>query len=246
MLKEEDHSLKFSQLLTRIRERFGLAEKEPGIEILRRTIMVYAVIFVLWGLYRLLFRFPAFIEEFFLKPLVFLPPVFSVLGSEGKQGKALWKALGFSRLGLSAALYFGLTLGVVYMLAVRLGGFVSAGRQVVSGLSVSGFDFVNIFSLSLLTAFWEQIVFSGFVLLRLRRVFGSEWSSVSLTAILYTLLHLPVLWLESEFGFHFILIELILFFFVGFGNSVLMLRTRNIIAPILSHTFWAMALSLFV
>lgn len=207
--------------------------------------MVYAVIFVLWGLYRLLFRFPVLVEELVFKPLVFLPPVMSVLaGEDGRSGLTPGK-LGFRREGLFLSIYYGLTLGVVYILAVRLGRVIFSGKSLFYAPSISHGSFFNLFLLSFFTAFWEQIVFSGFMLGRLVAVFQDEWSSAGLTALLFTGLHLPILLVDSGSGPLFVVVQLLLFFLVGFGNAVLMLRTENILAPVLSHTFWAVAVGLF-
>jgi membrane protease YdiL (CAAX protease family) len=222
----------------------GVSE-EHKIFILRRTLMVYVVIFVLWGLYRLLFRFPAFVEELFFKPLVFLPALFSVLLGEGKGWRGLLRAFGFRKGGITLSIYYGLTLGAVYVLAASLGNLVFSREMVIPGFSIEPWRLFSLSGLSLVTAFWEQIVFSGFILLRFMRVFEDEWSSVGLTSLLFTLLHLPILWLDADARLVFIIIQLLLFFLVGFGNAVLMLRTRNILAPILSHTFWALAVGLF-
>lgn len=206
--------------------------------------MVYVVIFVLWGLYRLLFRFPVYIEELLFKPLVFFPPVFSILTGEDRRGR-LFGSFGFQKEGLALAIYYGLTLGVVYLLAVRLGNLVFSPGTFDLGFSLPPLRLLGTLGISLVTAFWEQLVFSGFILLRLRAAFADEWLSVGGTASLFMFLHLPILVTESGGSFLVVAIQLLLFFLVGFGNAVLMLRTRNILAPILSHTFWSMALTLF-
>lgn len=219
---------------------------ERKILVLRRTLMVYVVIFILWGLYRLLFRFPLVIEELFLKPLVFMPALISALLGEGKRRRGILRAFGFRRKRLSLSVYYGLTLGVVYVLAAGLGKLVFSKEIVVGGFSGEPWRLLNLFILSLATAFWEQTVFSGFMLLRFMQVFRDEWTSVGLVSFLFMLLHLPILWLDAGKQPIFILVQLLLFFLVGFGNAVLMLRTRNILAPILSHIFWAMAVGLFI
>jgi membrane protease YdiL (CAAX protease family) len=219
---------------------------ERKMLVLRRTLMVYVVIFILWGLYRLLFRFPVFIEELVFKPLVFLPPLFSVLVGEGRGWRQSWRAFGFRKKGLTLSIYYGLTLGIVYVLAARLGNLIFSKEMILYGFSVGSWRLLTVFTLSLATAFWEQIVFSGFMLLRFMRILKDEWGSAFLTSFLFTLLHLPILLLEVKPELPFILIQMLLFFLVGFGNAVLMLRTRNIVAPVLSHTFWALAVGLFV
>lgn len=212
---------------------------------LRKALMVYVVVFTMWGLYRLLFRFPLELEEIVFKPLVFLPLVLSVLLGEGKRGMVLVKALGFNRKELLISVYFGLTFGVVFLLAVRLGSFVFSGYETTD----FGFLFIRFFQLAFLsfvTAVWEQVLFSGFLLRRVFKAFRDEWSSVSLVAFLFVMLHVPALLLEPEILPVFASVELALLFFVGFGNAVLMLRTKNILAPILAHSLWAVAIGMFM
>src|SRR4030043_2071651 len=101
---------------------------------LRRTFYVYAVIFILWGLYRLLLRLPLFLEEVFIKPLVLLPPVLSVLEQERHHRESILALFLFRRKNLLLSLYFGLTLGVSYFLAVGLGSLVFSTKEVFSVL----------------------------------------------------------------------------------------------------------------
>lgn len=215
------------------------------IELMRRTLMVYVVIFVLWGLYRLLFRFPVLVEELFFKPLIFLPSLFSVLVGEGKKLGQFLRVFGFRKKGLSISIYYGLTLGAVYVLAALLGRLVFSRDIMVHRFAIDTPRLLGVFTLSLITALWEQIVFSGFILLRFMRVLRDEWKSAFLTSLLFTFLHLPILWLEVGNQLSFVIVQLLLLSLVGFGNAVLMLRTRNILAPILSHAFWALALGIF-
>ncbi len=216
------------------------------IELIRRTLVVYATLFILWGLYRLLLRLPLFIEEMIIKPFIFLPPALSVIEGEDRRPGKLLRAFGFHKSGIVLSIYLGLTLGVSYFLAVGLGRLVFSGREVFGILHISGYQLITVIVISIATAVWEQMIFSGFFLLRFQRVLNDEWRSVTLTAVLFTLLHLPILVLDGSFRPLFVVIQLVLIFLVGFGNAVLMLRTKNVIAPILSHAFWAVALQLVV
>lgn len=229
---------------------FGLKQRdkldEESIQFLRRTLAVYSVIFIFWGLYRLLLRLPIFIEELLIKPLVYVPPALSVVEQERGARKGRLKVFGFRKSGLFLSIYFGLTLGVSFFLAVGLGGLIFSGSEVLKISQFSLLGVLHLLAVSLATAFWEQFIFSGFFLLRFWRIFKDEWLSATLTAILFTLLHLPIILLDSSFYLLLILIQLVLLFMVGFGNAILMLRTRNIMAPILSHAFWALALQIIM
>lgn len=155
------------------------------------------------------------------------------------------KSLGYSRSNLLYSVYFGLTLGAVYVVAIFLGSAVISGIATFKELPLSGFEILLVVVVSLATGVWEQTVFSGFLLARFQKLFDNEWLSVSLTAFLFTLLHIPILWLDSSLKPFYIVIQLLLFTLIGFGNAVLMLRARNILAPILSHTFWALSFQIF-
>lgn len=231
----------FYKLKNKIQERRGV-----DVGFLRRTLMVYVVIFVLWGLYRLLLRFPIVVEEVVFKPIIFLLPVLSMLEREDKKGREVFKVLGFRRSGIFTSLYYGLVLGLFFALTVRLRSFVFFQDVGLGSFSVSFSSLLNVLPVSLATALWEQMLFSGFFLLRFQRIFSNEWQSVGFTSFLFVFLHLPILLLQSEFDMIIIIIQLLLLFLVSFGNAVLMLRTRNILAPILSHSFWALALGLLV
>jgi membrane protease YdiL (CAAX protease family) len=233
------------EVVSRIEDKLILHRSEK-IKILRKIFSVYAVIFVVWGVYRLLLRFPLSIEEVLIKPTIFLLPVFFVFRQEGKKFRDALSSLGYRRDNIFFTLYFGLTLGVVYVVASVLGSSVFSGVNVFENISYLEGQITPIILVSLATAVWEQTVFSGFVLQRLEKYLANEWLSVLLTALLFTLLHVPILWLDSTNQPLFIVIQLLLLTMIGFGNAVLMLRARNIFAPILSHTFWILSIQLIV
>lgn len=206
--------------------------------------MVYVVIFILWGLYRLLLRFPIVIEELFFKPIIFLPPALSMLEKEKQEGIGIAEDFGFRKSRLMFAIYFGVTLGITYFLVISMAGLVIFGWKVMTFADLTQTKLTSILLVAAATAVWEQLIFSGFMLLRFQRALNDEWKSASLTALLFSLLHFPVMWLDPRNSIPLLAIQLMLFFLVGFGNSVLMLRTRNVVAPILSHAFLATALQI--
>ncbi len=215
-----------------------------SVGVIRRTLGVYAVVFIVWGLYRLLLPFPLVVEEFVVKPLVYLPPLILVVRREGFKGKSIFSVFGFRSSGLFVSVYLGMSLGFAYLLVAVMGRLVFSEGAVVRPLTPSSLSLFSLTIVSLATAVWEQIVFSGFMLQRFFGVLRDEWMSSGVTAFLFMLLHLPILWLEFSSQSLFIVVQLLVLFLVGFGNSVLMLRTRNVIAPILSHAFWALSLGL--
>lgn len=221
-------------------------EAEPAIKValIRRNLMVYAVVFVLWGLYRLLIRFPIFLEEAVLKPLVFFPPALAMLEREKVKKTAVRKIFGWQKEGIPLAVYFGLTIGMTYFLIVAALGLLVSGWGSINLSGIGQSQWLSLLLVALASAVWEQAFFNGFLLLRFEQALRNQWSSVGLTASLFALLHLPILLVDTQISQVWQAVELGLLWLVGCINAVLMLRTRNILGPILAYIFLALAFQL--
>ena len=144
---------------------------------------------------------------------------------------------------LFAALAFGLSLGVFYLFVGRMGQLFKFGTSAPYGNTPDNPLLVVI--LSLATAFSEELVFVGYLLPRFHHLWKDEWKSAMVVASLFALIHVPILLFSYRFPVSLIVAQFLLTFVLGFGNSVLMLRLNNLVAPILSHALWGMAVLLF-
>lgn len=211
------------------------------IEKLHQTIQAYVAIFVLWGIYRLVFRLPEEIEETILKPLVFIGTVLLVVRPKNRLkfwfeiwGQGDWlKALGY-----------GLLFGLGYVLLYGISSFLSFGN-LEFGRMVFGRLWPTFFGLGILTAIWEEWTFAGYILKQLRAVFKRVWAARLTTAFLFTMIHFPILAFWYKFTDGVLLFQLLLLFILGVGNTILMEKTDNLLAPIISHALWGIALFLF-
>lgn len=215
--------------------------KEKKQNQLHQVLVLYALVFLVWGAYRV-FLPPAneWLEEIFLKGAVFgLPVIGVVLWVE----KKTLSSLGMTTKGLLVAMYFGLLFGL--WLAV-LGNVVSFLRD--GGISFNTqlgvVDFGNLMILGLITAFWEQLMFSGYMLPRLVRDLDGELVGVVLMALAFAVIHVPV---QVAAGVSLVqmLIRFVLLFSLGFGNGVMYLRLKNLAAPIFAHLAWGSVIYLF-
>jgi len=74
-----------------------------SLESLKNASLLAAFLLVVWGFYRLIFRLPEEVEELFIKPVVWLLPVFYFLRKEGKG----ISSLGFTlKKSFSSCLFF--------------------------------------------------------------------------------------------------------------------------------------------
>ncbi|MFC1751276.1 type II CAAX prenyl endopeptidase Rce1 family protein, partial [Pseudomonadota bacterium] len=189
---------------------------------LHRVTSIYVFVFVVWGLYRLLFRLPEWFEETVLKALVFGMPVMLVVY---KLEKKDWSQLGMVTRGLLSSLYFGLLFGLWLAVLGNIMAFLrDGGVRFNPDMTVAAFG--DLMLLGLVTAFWEQLLFMGYFLPRVVKDIGSELAGVALVALMFALLHVPI---QVAQGVELpqIIIRFILLYSLGFGNGVLYLRLKN-------------------
>lgn len=208
-------------------------------EALHRVFGFFFVLFVVWGLYRLLSPLPVWLEETVLKGLVFGGGVYWV--AVRLEGWSL-EQLGITSKRLFEGVMLGVGLGLLMGVVGSWGHFLRYGEQGLAALSVS--ELGSFFLLALVTAFWEQLVFAGYVVQRLSEVLSEEWVAVFLAGLLFALIHVPAL-LVQQVGVVQFMAHSLLLLSVGVGAGVLILRTRTLLAPIMAHAMWGVALYLF-
>ncbi len=232
-------------MLNRLKDKIYIFRHKREIGVVHELLRFWVWLLVIWGFYRVLFRFPVWVEELILKPIVFLVPLYRVLRREEDSWKKRWQSIGVGWKNLFAALAYGLSLGVFYLFVGRMGQFFRFGSDGVNpyGGLVSGVVLTVV--LALATAISEEVVFMGYLLPRFKAVWKDEWKSATVVALLFALLHMPILIFSYGYPPALIMGQFLLAFVLGFGNSVLMLRLNNIVAPIMSHALWAMAVLMF-
>ena len=206
-----------------------------------KNVTSYVVyLFIVWGLYRSLFKLPNEIEELFVKPLIWLGPLVLILIKE-KKGLS---SLGLTLKNMFPAVYYSLLLGIFFAFE----GFL------INYLKYQGGDFsANIgenafligLGLSFATAISEEISFRGYVFGRVRGVIKNEWVANILVSIVWALVHLPItiFWWNLTAGET--IGYLILTTIFGVGSSFVYARTGNIISSILLHVVWQWPIVLF-
>lgn len=207
---------------------------------LHRVMWVYTIVFIIWGLYRLLFPINVWIEETLLKFVVFgLPTFWVVIHLEKKR----LEDLGMTTKGLLVSIYFGLLFGLWLASFGNVVSFLSSGSLGFNP-DLTVLDFRDLMILGLFTAFWEELLFMGYMLPRVVKDLKSEIGAIVFVALLFALLHAPVN-LVQDATWQQVLIRVFLIFTLGFGNGVLYLRFKNLAAPIFAHLAWGSVIYLF-
>lgn len=204
-------------------------------------LWVYIAVWLVWGGYRLFSPLPVVVEEILVKGLVFGGVVY-VVGI--RQHGLSWRDLGLRVDNLFRSVYLGLGLGMVLAIVGQLANVLRHGGMMLSDQILTSDMVGGFLLLALVTAFWEGLFFYGFLLSRLILV-TSEITAVSVIGLMYTLLHVPVLLMTDGLGGTEALKALLLLLTLGISNSILMLRMRNLAAPMLSQVVWGVTLFLF-
>lgn len=197
-------------------------------------------ILVVWGFYRFLFKLPDEIEEVVIKPLVWLIPLYFLLGRE---------RLGISSLGINLqnlfrSLYLSLGLGMAFAIEGLL----------VNMVKYSGLDFsANIgtqniwlaLGVSLATAISEELVFRGYIFNRLWVALKKEWVANVITSIIWGIIHIPVAVFAWKLDLSGTVGYLLLTTIFGVGSAFVFARTKNVASSIFLHVFWEWPIILF-
>lgn len=172
------------------------------------------------------------VEELWFKPLIWLLPLFLLWFPERTK-------LNFFKGGILGTLLYGLGLGACYFLILFVIGFIREG----TGLSLDWQTtaFLNFMGISLATAITEELAFSGYIFGKLSAVLKKPENAITLTAFLFALIHIPIGLFTYKFDFYQLTGFLVLVVTVQLANVWVMSRSRNVLAPILSHWLWSMA-----
>lgn len=211
----------------------------PKKEVLiKHSTILAAFLFIVWGFYRFLFKLPDEVEELFIKPAIWLIPVFYLVRKE----RLGLSSLGFTTKNLFPSIYLSLFLGVVFALEGVLVNFI---KYKGVDFSANIGDFWGALGLSFVTAVSEEVAFRGYLFNRVWQAIGNEWKANILTSIVWGAVHVPI----SVFWWNLNLVGtlgyLVLTITFGMGSAFVFARTKNVSSSILLHVLWEWPIVLF-
>lgn len=196
---------------------------------------------IVWGFYRFLFQLPETIEELFIKPIVWLLPVFYLL----KKEKEKISSLGITFKNLFPAVYYALGLGAFFVMEALVINLVKYGGKFDLGANIGSLPILASLGLSFATAISEELAFRGYVFTRIWKFLGSELYANLITSIFWALIHVPITFFVWKLDLSAALLYLFLTTLFGVGSAFVYARTKNILAPILLHVLWQWPIILF-
>ena len=219
-------------------------EVHPGGTSLEPVYRLWGWILLVWSLYRYFFKLPETIDEFILKPLVFVVPVvWYVL----KYEKRPLVSLGLTSKNLKGAVLIGIGFGAIFVIEGIAANVIKYGNLNINPITAAvNYGVVMLLLLSLATSFSEELLNRGFIFNRIFEKTKNLAYASFLSTVLFVLLHVPILVTSLKLQG----LTLILFFFtnfiLGMVNALLFANTRSLLAPILVHVFWNMTVAFFL
>ena len=201
-------------------------------------VPLLCLVFIIWCVYRYLFRFPVWFDETVGKAIFFGLPV--VLYVSLTRGKSIAKTVSLE--SMQPGLLMGLAVGGIFGFAGTLVALLQKGVVVQSAPLFTSNMFWWEFFLAIATSFWESLFFYGWIM----TVVGEKmkkWPVVNqalLVAVIFLCFHLPNTLLRFELKV--VVGQLVLLFFFGLGQAFLFYRTKNVYALTLSQAIWGMVL----
>lgn len=230
-------------ILEQLRENYLKVRERQHLRVWHRVVGFYVYLLIVWGFYRLLSPLPVWIEEAFIKGIVFGLPIFWMVFRREKRD---FSSLGIGMTNFYKSVALGLGLGILFLIFGQISNFLRFGDLLTfTQIQPSSGELGSFLFLAFMTAWWEELVFAGFILQRLAETLKDEWRASLITAFLFSLLYVPAMISRGTQPSQ-VALQLVLLFSLGLGNSILMLRTRNLIAPIMSHALWGVTVYLMV
>jgi len=214
-----------------------MPNKETAI---KHTTLLATFLLIVWGFYRMLFKLPVEIEELFVKPLIWLVPVYFLV----KKEKGNLGSLGVTTKNLFPSLYLALALGVLFALEAVIINFVKY-ESIDFSANLGQDPFLIALGLSFATAVSEEIAFRGYLFNRVWRVLGDEWRANLITSTIWALIHVPIAIFWWELNPTNTVLYLFLTTLFGIGSAWVFARTKNVASSILLHVLWEWPIILF-
>lgn len=209
----------------------------------QRVLNVWAVILILWSLYRVTFKtdLPIWIDEFIAKPILFLLPMYWFIVKYEKKG--FLQGVSLKTKHMRQDVLFGLGLGLLYVLLALGVRLIKTSTLPEVRISASSFVWV----LSILSAsVSEQLVSTGFVFSRLKEESTNLAKPILYSAILFFFLHVPVLFGVEKIATGTLVQMITMNTVLSIMTSIVFVMKKNTIAPILIQTLYLLSLPILL
>lgn len=210
----------------------------------QRALNLWAIILIIWAVYRAKFRLPEWFDEFIAKPLVFIFPVYYYIRRIEKKSFFTSVDLKF-KIGISD-FFVSLVIGGIFSFSAVLANVLKFKKLVFFQHGVSLESILLMVGIALATGISEEILSRGFILKRLYQESKNIYTSSFFASILFFFLHVPILFTNFKLSGDQLLLFMGTDLMLSLVNSFVFLDRKNLTVPILIHAFYNLSIILFV
>jgi membrane protease YdiL (CAAX protease family) len=212
----------------------------------QKVLNLWAIILIVWSIYRSKFSFPEWLDEFIAKPLVFILPVYLYI--KKIERRDFFSSLWLTTKNIFKDIYLGIFIGLVFVVSALFSNYVKHGGFSFTATIIASTSqkLSAVFFIALATGFTEEILSRGFILKRLYEESRNVYSSAFISSILFFILHIPILFTNVKLTGSLLLLFMITDLILSLANSFIFLERKSLILPILIHAFYNMAIVLYV
>ena len=205
-------------------------------------LFLFFFILVIWGLYRYAFHFSIWIDEFLIKPFIYLiPTVYIVRILERKS----LSSIGLLRKNLIKNILIGIVLGIFISAEAILTKNIKSGHSVFNPDNLPVLSILGVYLLSFATGFTEEVVFRGYILTRFEETFKNGFISIALSSLLFVIVHFPLIIFVLKYSLSDLINYSVLILILGILNGLMFKQTKTLTAPTIIHSFWNFSAVMF-
>lgn len=218
--------------------------KDKKITPTQKALNLWAVIIIVWSIYRTYFKLPEWFDEFIAKPLVFVLPVLIYIRRVEKKEvlSSLFINKNFKNFIKEFFISFG--VGLILLLTIFLSVYLRFKKVALFDHLPNFNQFGLIVLIALATGITEEILSRGFILKRLYEESKNAYSSTFFASVLFFFLHVPILFASSKINGGMLLVFMATDLLLSMITGLIMIQRKSLIVPILIHAFYNVVVAL--
>ncbi len=210
---------------------------------LQRVLNIWAIVLIIWSIYRTKLMLPEWFDEIIAKPLVFILPVYYSITRY--EQKPFFQQIWLKRKTIVTDTTTGLLVGLIFLVAAFFSNYVRFGDlSFVENVFKTNLLLAGI--LTIFTAVSEEILSRGFILKRLYEDSSNMYSASFIASTLFLVLHIPILFTIPNLSGSLLLLFLGTDFILSLVNSFIFLDRKSLLAPILIHAMYNFAILFYM
>ncbi|MDO8610033.1 MAG: CPBP family intramembrane metalloprotease [bacterium] len=210
----------------------------------QRTLNLWAIVLIIWSVYRANVVMPEWFDEFIAKPAVFILPVYYYITQIEK--KNFLAGLLIKPKQFISDLLLGLGIGGIFIITALFANFVKFNKVFLTSNAYDSKGIILMIAIALATGITEEILSRGFVLKRLYEESKNKFTASFFSSILFFFLHVPMLFTNARITGNLLLLFMATDLILSLVTSFLFLERKSLGLPILVHAFYNLALVMFI